>query len=149
MNPINESRKPSQGGGALLSWDEVLDVAKSAFNVWVGQPELQWAKRAWQVLQDANLTRYRTELERYSVLFRLLVLGGIYSDFCDLAWGECSDPPYSNWAGLDERDMPNAVSTTTMGAGALVWLPTVTVMVPVPTGVAEGRMAEISSGVTK
>ena len=64
----------------------------------VGQPELTWAKSAWQLLTDAKLTTYRSELERYEVLFRLLVLAGIYSDFCDAAWEERSDPDYSSWA---------------------------------------------------
>src|SRR5260221_730439 len=66
-----------------LPWDDVQEAADLAFSVWVGQPELSWAKQAWQALTEAKLTRYCNEAERYRVLFRLLVLGGIYSDFCD------------------------------------------------------------------
>jgi hypothetical protein len=81
-----------------VPWDDVKDTASLAFHVWVEQPELAWAKSAWQVLTIAELTTYRSELERYEVLFRLLVLGGIYSDFCDTSWEERSDPDYSSWA---------------------------------------------------
>jgi hypothetical protein len=81
-----------------LPWDEVRDVASRAFHVWVEQPELAWAKSAWQLLADAKLTTYRSELERYEVFFRLLALAGIYSDFCDAAWEERSDLDYSSWA---------------------------------------------------
>ncbi len=82
----------------IVPWDEVQGAASLAFHTWAEQPELAWAKSAWQVLTEAKLTTYRSELERYEVLFRLLVLGGIYSDFCDAAWEERSDPDYSSWA---------------------------------------------------
>jgi len=81
-----------------VDWADVESVARLAFNVWVDQPELTWVKRASQVLTNAKLTTYQTELERYQVLFRLLALGGIYSDFCDAAWEEYSEPSYSDWA---------------------------------------------------
>jgi hypothetical protein len=81
-----------------VSWDEVKDAANRAFHVWVEQPELIWAGKAWAMLHDAKLTTYANELERYQVLFRLLILGGIYSDFCDAAWEERSEPDYGYWA---------------------------------------------------
>jgi hypothetical protein len=87
-----------------VDWAEVESVARLAFNIWIAQPELVWAKHAWQVLANAKLTTYQTELERYQVLFRLLVLGGIYSDFCDAAWDEYSEPSYSYWAEPLELD---------------------------------------------
>jgi len=34
----------------------------------------------------------------------MLVLGGIYSDFCDSAWEEYSDPTYYSWAEPLELD---------------------------------------------
>jgi len=79
-------------------WDEAQAVALRAFGIWEGQPELTWGKRAWHVLADSGLTSYRNEIERYEVFFRLLVLGGIYSDFCDAAWEERSEPQYAYWA---------------------------------------------------
>jgi hypothetical protein len=87
-----------------VSWDEIKDTASLAFNIWMGQPELAWAKKAWLVLTEAKLTTYKSEFERYEVLFRLLVLGGVYSDFCDAAWEQCSDPTYSYWAETLELD---------------------------------------------
>lgn len=82
----------------VVDWADVEGVAKLAFHIWTGQPELAWAKRAWQILGDAKLTTYDNEPEHYQVLFRMLVLGGIYSDFCDAAWQEYSEPSYSYWA---------------------------------------------------
>jgi hypothetical protein len=89
---------------AEVSWEEVKPAATLAFAVWMGQPELVWAEKTWSALGDAKLTAYATEVERYQVLFRLLVLGGIYSDFCDAAWGEYSAPTYSDWASPLELD---------------------------------------------
>ncbi len=70
----------------------------------MGQPELIWAKQQWDTLSRLKLTLYQDEFERYTVLFRLLVLGGIYSDFCDAAWDEYSEPSYSYWAEPLELD---------------------------------------------
>jgi hypothetical protein len=88
----------AEPGSMSVPWDEVEGAAELAFNVWVGQPELGWAKQAWQVLTQTKLTNYSNEAGRYRVLFRLLILGGIYSDFCDAAWEEYSEPDYSSWA---------------------------------------------------
>jgi hypothetical protein len=88
----------------LVGWAEVDESAKLAFSVWMGQPELIWAKRQWDALARFELTTYQDEFDRYAVLFRLLVLGGIYRDFCDAAWDEYSEPNYADWAeplGLD------------------------------------------------
>ena len=82
----------------VVDWAEVGSAAELAFSIWVDQPELAWAKLAWQKLAEAKLTTYGNELERYEVLFRLLVLGGIYSDFCGAAWEASSEPSYSYWA---------------------------------------------------
>lgn len=87
-----------------VSWDEAKDAANLAFHIWVGQPELMWAEKAWAMLRDAKLTTYANELERYQVLFRLLVLGGIYSGFCGAAWEERSEPDYGYWAEPLELD---------------------------------------------
>jgi hypothetical protein len=87
-----------------VSRDEVKDAANRAFHIWVEQPELIWAEKAWAMLHDAKLTAYTNELERYQVLLRLLVLGGIYSDFCDAAWEERSEPDYGYWAEPLELD---------------------------------------------
>lgn len=85
-------------------WDEVQEAASLAFHIWLGQPELVWAKSAWQVLTEAKLTIYRSELERYEVLLRLLVFGGIYSDFCAVAWEEYPEHDYFSWAEPLELD---------------------------------------------
>src|SRR5579863_527524 len=79
-------------------WDHIAEAAAVVFNRWMYQPELAWAKKAWEILSTAKLTIFANEFERYQVLLRLLVLGGIYSDFCDVAWEEYSEPNYCDWA---------------------------------------------------
>jgi hypothetical protein len=80
-----------------LEWNEVEDAAKSAFNVWWGQPELAWARKAWDILAAKGMTEYEDELERHVVAFRLLILGGIYRDFCAVAKEETTDRWYFSW----------------------------------------------------
>ncbi len=85
-----------------VEWKDVAEVAGDIFNVFVGQPELRWAEMAWQRLQEAGLTRFRNELENHIVLCRLLMLGGIYREFCEMAWDESADTSYSEMAeGLE------------------------------------------------
>jgi hypothetical protein len=38
-----------------LDWTVVERAAKSAFDIWVGQPELSWAKKAFNVLSRKGL----------------------------------------------------------------------------------------------
>jgi hypothetical protein len=83
-------------GPPTVTWDEVIDAAARAFNIWGNQPELGWAKRAWKIIEDCKLTTYDNEYDRCRVLFRLLALGGIYRGFCDVAWDGCSELEYSS-----------------------------------------------------
>jgi hypothetical protein len=80
-----------------LTWDDLEPAADKAFSIWVGQPELRWAKDAWQILTDAGLADYAGDLDRHRAIIRFLALAGIYSDWCDAAWDEYSEPWYSHW----------------------------------------------------
>lgn len=81
-----------------LEWSDVEKAAQSAFNIWVGVPELAWAKQAWRILETQGLADYSGEFERHRVAIRFLALGGIYRDFCAVQWEESSDRWYSEWA---------------------------------------------------
>jgi len=87
-----------------VSWHEIEEAAKTMFSVWVEQPELQWGKKAWKILEEAGLSGYADELERHSVLFRFMALGGIYRDFCCMAWEECTEKEYCEWAEYLDLD---------------------------------------------
>ena len=89
---------------ARVNWDELKEAAKSMFSVWINQPELRWGKSAWQLFEKAGLSVYSNELERYSVLFRFLALGGIYRDFCCMAWEECTEREYCEWSDTLDLD---------------------------------------------
>ena len=67
---------PSSDDKESVNWEDIAYAGDDIFNVWFGNPELLWAKAAWQKLQEAGLTAFGTELERHVVLCRLLVLGG-------------------------------------------------------------------------
>jgi hypothetical protein len=85
-----------------LTWDDVEDVAKAAFKIFVDQPELRWAKEAWQKLESAGLTKYVNDLEYTRVAIRFLALAAIYHDFCEMAWEEESYASYylAGWSQM-------------------------------------------------
>ena len=57
------SDNANQAPGSVLTWDEVKDGASEIFNVWVLGSEMQWAERAWAMLEKAGLTTYRDAVE--------------------------------------------------------------------------------------
>jgi len=89
----------STAGFRLIEREDVEPAAALAFSIWIGQPEIAWARKAWSVLVAAGLASYSNECERYQVFFRFLALGGIYADFSDVAWEETVDSyEYGYWA---------------------------------------------------
>lgn len=95
-NPDNA--QDTSGRRRVVTWDAVAPAAEEAFNIWVGQPEIAWARKAWQVLGDAGLTTYISESEHNEVLFRFLVLAALYHDYCKAAWEEESGLHFADWA---------------------------------------------------
>ena len=85
-----------------LDWSVVDRLAKLAFDIWTGQPELIWAKKAFDVLAAAGLVEDTDAFSRQIAIFRVLALGGIYRDFCDAAWQERSWIDYAEWCEPDE-----------------------------------------------
>ena len=67
-----------------LNWNDVKDGAGDLFNVWCLGSELEWAERAWGILETAGLTSYRDAVEETCVRVRLLALATLYWDFCRL-----------------------------------------------------------------
>jgi hypothetical protein len=84
-----------------MAWTDIEPLANQVFHVWSEQPELKWAKRAWELLDQSGLTAYRNDVQKYAVQFRLLALSGIYADFCDRAFDEVSEIEYSMEFELD------------------------------------------------
>jgi len=74
------------------------DPSVSMFDVWIGQPELAWARKAWGALERRGLTLFSNELERTKVLIRAMTLGTIYREFCDLAFDDAWDTEYLIWS---------------------------------------------------
>lgn len=108
-----------------VEWSQVKEAAKLAFSVWVDQPEMSWAEQNWYVLASVGLTEYEPDdlAGEYRVYFRLLVLGGIYRDFCDRAWEEYSDREtrdYESWAEPLKLD-PRIVRAVASSRAAGIW----------------------------
>ena len=80
-----------------VSWQELEDIAPALFNIWVGNPEVAWARQAWKALRRADLTSYRDELERQRVMIRFMVLAVLYIEFCGQAWDESREPLVGDW----------------------------------------------------
>jgi hypothetical protein len=85
-----------------LDWIVVEPAAKLAFDIWMGQPELIWAKKAFDVLVAAGLVEGTDAFSRHIAIFRVLVLGGIYRDFCEAGWDETSSINYAQWCETDD-----------------------------------------------
>lgn len=88
----------SQVKTAAITWNDLEEIGKLAFDVWVDQPELNWAKEAWDRLTENGLTKYTDEVEKTEVRIRFLALAGLYHDFCYKAWNEDDCPMYRLWA---------------------------------------------------
>lgn len=71
-----------------VSWNDIRNGARAVFNVWVEQPEMKWARKAWLHLRTKGLTSYRTEADRTMVLVRLATLALMYREFCEIAFEE-------------------------------------------------------------
>lgn len=88
-----------------LDWAYVEPAAKLALEIWVGQPELDWAKKAFAYLPGQGSLGTNDTVKKHVAIFRFLVLIGIYHDFCEVAWEQTSYISYAEWCeplqGLD------------------------------------------------
>jgi len=91
---------PPENPKRTMSWNEIRNAARAIFKVWVDQPEMKWAKRAWLHLRAKGLTSYRTDAERTMVLVRLGTLGLMYREFCEIAFDE--DQGSFEWVEWDQ-----------------------------------------------
>jgi len=111
---------PPVSAKKAVSWNEIRNVARILFNVWVNEPEIKWARKAWLYLRAKGLTSYRNEAERTMVLVRLGTLALAYREFCDLAFGEGSgDFDYIEWdeLGIDPSSLAQLVAPETESDG--------------------------------
>lgn len=90
----------SEMDSAAMTWEDLEQLANVAFDVWVDQPELNWAREAWSRLCERGLTHYTDEVSKTEVKIRFLALAGLYHDFCYVGWDEMSYPMYLLW--IDE-----------------------------------------------
>lgn len=83
-----------------VEWEDVSAAAESIFRVWASETgkELDWANSAWIALGRAGLTSFQGGIERTIVLLRLITLGVIFREFCELTRGEPFDADIIDWA---------------------------------------------------
>jgi hypothetical protein len=91
-----------------LDWQTIAPAAAFLFKIWVDQPELKWAEKAWAMLAKRGLTTYTNELEKQVVLLRLYTLAKMYGDFCQRAFDETCYIKESVWGWqecLEENEL--------------------------------------------
>jgi hypothetical protein len=104
---------------ANLEWNEIKKTAEEIFDVWVGNPELNWAHEAWEILSKQGLAKYDNEVEKQIVIVRLFVLGTLYYEFCHFAFDEYNDGiDYSYWIS----DLSDGLFLSSFRLGQLVGL---------------------------
>ncbi len=61
-----------------LRWSNIADEAEKLFHVWSSDAEQDWARKAWEHIETAGLTRYTNDVERTRVLIRMVALAAFY-----------------------------------------------------------------------
>ena len=108
--------KPLVNPKRTMSWNEIRNIARILFNVWVDQPEMKWVRIAWRHLRAKGLTSYGTEVERTMVLVRLGTLSLMYREFCNVAFDEgTGDFDFVEWdrLGIEPSRLAQLVETET------------------------------------
>ena len=88
----------------VLAWPDITDWAYNMFNVWIGDGQHLWAEYAWNLIINAGLADYRNEIERHVVMLRLITLGIMYREFCEVAFDEYFDIDSLVYDWLDNED---------------------------------------------
>ncbi len=65
--------------------------------------ELEWARKAWLILEQERLTAYDTALDLTRVQIRLVTLAVFYWDFCELAHEEFFSYVFKTTVGWRQR----------------------------------------------
>lgn len=79
---------------------DLVEVARSVFDLRRGGSEVEWAAWAWRVLAGSRLTVAGSEAERGVTVLRLLALNAFYREFCARAFEEGAP---GDWAVDPER----------------------------------------------
>ena len=88
----------SSRGHERVKWEDVRELAEECFKVWGSDWQYHWAREAWSILDDAGLTSFDGIIERAEVYLRMLALGCLYRDFCDVAADERHEREDWMWA---------------------------------------------------
>lgn len=75
----------------IVKWEEIEMHAHELFSIWDNDKCIEWAKMAWQALNEKGLTRYTTEYEKQTVFIDLLTLANFYRQFCYHAFDNTND----------------------------------------------------------
>ena len=94
-----ENEPETEGSSKPATWDMFERAAHEAFQMWMNNGDLAWARRAWRILEDARLVYVEDGAKDYhETAFRFLSLAALYCDFAELAWGERDYIDYPSWA---------------------------------------------------
>lgn len=84
------------------SWKDIKDYADTICNVRAFSVDLEWAKLAWEILEDTPLCEYSNSQEFNTIIIRLFCISEIIHIYNYFSMDESYDPheAYSEW--LDE-----------------------------------------------
>ncbi|MBW9173378.1 hypothetical protein [Clostridium estertheticum] len=71
----------------LVKWEEISEYVSGLFNVW-DDNDIKWGKAVWKAISNNGLASYSNEIERHTVVIRLMTLATIYNEFHDLVFDE-------------------------------------------------------------
>lgn len=73
----------------IVSFEEVRDIFDMG-SVWMDGREEYWFQKAWQILEEEQMTCYSNAYEEKTVHLYALVLVAVYLEFCKITWDEDS-----------------------------------------------------------
>lgn len=85
----------------ILEFCEVVDIFEN-YNVWIGDRETLWYRKAWMALEKEGLTTYKNLLDKSLVLIRVFTLIALYMEFCELAFEEKCYYEFQDWEETTE-----------------------------------------------
>jgi len=73
-----------------LTWSDVKPYFEEQ-TIWVDKNEMHWYQYIWNLLDEANLTICNSLTEKLAVYNKIYAVVKIYTDFCEVAFGETAD----------------------------------------------------------
>lgn len=95
----------------IIEWEQASDIFR-CFTLLVDESELRWFKYVWKGFIKNGLASYVNDIERHWVLARIVTVGIMFNEFCELAWEEKCD---ADSLVLELRDFDDLFNPVLLG----------------------------------